>query len=190
MGLVSRARDGDRRAFGRLVRVFMGPLCASVYPLVHDWHAAQDIAQDAFAAIYEQLGRLKEPEKFRAWLFRIARNRAITTYRQHRRRETTSVGQMDYVPMRRPVRGCADPKNPRPTAAALAAVRRAVLALPNDYGTLLVMRYVEGMSTDEIAEAVGRTRKAIRSALYRARILAREFLVKAGLDLERILDEM
>jgi len=52
------------------------------------------------------------------------------------------------------------------------------------------MRYVEGLSVEEMAQATGRTPKAVKAVLYRARALAREVLLRSGLDIERVLNEM
>ena len=65
-----------------------------------------------------------------------------------------------------------------------------MLALPNEYGSLLCMRYVEEMSIREIAEVIDRSPKAVKAVLYRARVLARDYLRKAGLEYERIMHEM
>jgi RNA polymerase sigma-70 factor (ECF subfamily) len=195
IGLARRARAGDREAFGELVDIFQRPVCAVVYPLVHDWHITQDVAQDAFAAIYRQLPGMDDPAQFRSWLFRVARNRAVDRYRKRRRRGLTSIGGLEHADVKGVLKGAGyvltdGTTAPHPSKAALERVRRAVLALPNDYGTVLLMKYVEGMSMAEIAVALGQTVKAIRSRLYRARIHAKDLLEKAGLNLERILHEM
>jgi DNA-directed RNA polymerase specialized sigma24 family protein len=79
---------------------------------------------------------------------------------------------------------------PKPCRVLLERVANTILTMPNRYGTLLVMRYVEGLSIEELAVATGRTHKAVKAVLYRARILARERLTRAGLDKETVLHEM
>ena len=69
-------------------------------------------------------------------------------------------------------------------------IRRTIGGLPNGYGGLLVMRYVEGLTLEEMCEATGRSLKAVKGRLYRARILARRRLRKAGIDFEGVIHEM
>ncbi|MEN8151874.1 MAG: RNA polymerase sigma factor [Planctomycetota bacterium] len=182
-------------AFASLVDRFRASLCAAVFPIVRDWHVTQDVAQEAFAAAFRSLPELTEVERFRGWLFRIARNRAITSLRRtmvFRARSLASVEEEDILGHLRDG-GCVltdgrELGGPSPTV--LERIRRIILALPNDYGSLLTMRYVEDLSFDEMAMATGRTPKAIRSTLYRARNLARKVLSRSGLDIEKVLHEM
>ena len=194
VGLATRAREGDLEAFAELIERFKGPLCAAIHQIVRDWHATQDVAQEAFAAAYRQMGELRDPHRFRAWLYRIARNRAVSRVRSDASFRTLSmetVKEEEVVSLPRGgecmlVNGAGGASG----RAALDRVRRAILALPNDYGSLLCMRYVEELTVREIAEVLDRTPKAVKAVLYRARLLARDYLRKAGLDYERVMNEM
>jgi len=182
-------------AFAALVNRFRQPLCATVFPIVMDWHLTQDIAQETFTAAFRALDELREPRRFRGWLFRIARNYAVTRLRRQtmfRPRSLGSVEEEDVVGHLRDG-GCMLTDGRRgfdPSRAALERVREVVLALPNRYGTLLVMRHVEGLSVEEMAIATGRSPKAVKAVLYRARRLARQVLSRCGLDIEKVLNEM
>jgi len=192
---VRRALDGDREAFSWLVDRFKGPICASIHPIVRDWHKTQDVAQEAFAAAFAQLDELREPENFRAWLHRIALNHAVNWTRRRPPRRAVSLDMLQEEEVVGTIAGrsCTitiDGKRSRSTQALLGRVRSVVSALPNGYGSVLAMRYVEELSLEEIAMVLDCSPSAVKSALYRARVMARDVLRRSGLDIEGILYEM
>ncbi len=193
--LAERAKDGDIEAFGRLVDRFKRPLCASIYPRVGDWHSTQDLAQDVFVAAYQGLSDLRDPRRFRSWLFTIAKNRAVSLLRRDSRKAASSLDKVDEGDLI-PLSGSPDGpvglglSQGRMSSSAAARMRRAILALPNDYGTLLVLRHVEEMTIPEIAEVLGREPTSVKASLHRARLLARDMLMKAGLTREKMLYEL
>ena len=195
MGLAERAKDGDIEAFGELVDRFKRPLCAVIYPLVRDWHVTQDLAQDVFVAAYQGLGGLQDPGRFRAWLYTIARNRSMSLLRRDSLVDICSIDRIDESDLRSRAgasrsRLTAGLENGRLSRTAATRIRQAIRALPNDYGTLLVMRHMEGMAIAEIAGVLGRPPRSVKAALHRARVLARDVLKKAGLTMEKMLNEL
>ncbi len=195
VALATRAKAGDVEAFSRLVDRFKLPLCAAIHPMVKDWHVTQDLAQDVFVAAFEGLPELRDPGRFRAWIFTIARNRAFSAIRREALVDETCLEQAEEGEIRSLPRGAgcrinAALENGRLSAAAARRLRRAILALPNDYGTMLVLRHVEEMSIPEISEVLNRTPRSIKAALYRARMQARSMLLDLGLTMERMLNEL
>jgi RNA polymerase sigma-70 factor (ECF subfamily) len=193
--LAERAKDGDIEAFGRLVDRFKGPLCAAIYPMVRDWHSTQDLAQDVFVAAYRGLDDLRDPRKFRSWLYTIAKNRTVSLLRRESLADIRSIERVDEgellpLPGQPRCRIMTGSEDGRLSRTAAERMRRAILALPNDYGTLLVMRHVEGMPVADMAEALGRPQKSVKAALHRARVLAKDMLHKSGLTMERMLNEL
>ena len=87
--LVRSARDGDQRAFGKLVDGYYRSIYGLAFSAVGDWQAAEDIAQDAFLVAWVNHGKLRSFEAFGAWLRRIARNLANTWIRSNRCRRVT-----------------------------------------------------------------------------------------------------
>ncbi len=195
VGLAERAKDGDIEAFGRLVDRFKRPLCAAIYPMVGDWHITQDLAQEVFVAAYQGLGDLQDPERFRAWLYTIAKNRTMSLLRRDALVDVCSIDRIDESELPssagtlrgRPTMGL---ENGCLSRTAARRMRQAILALPNDYGTLLVMRHMEGMAIAEIAGVLGRPPRSVKAALHRARVLAKDMLKKAGLTMEKMLNEL
>jgi DNA-directed RNA polymerase specialized sigma24 family protein len=82
--LVDAVRRGDRDAFAVLVARYECAVRAVATSVLRDTHAAQDVAQEAFFAAYEKLGRLRDASSFGRWLLKIARHRAISAKRRDR----------------------------------------------------------------------------------------------------------
>jgi RNA polymerase sigma-70 factor (ECF subfamily) len=158
--LVEAARAGDRTAFGRLyhryARVVHGLLLARVPRTEVD-----DLVQDVFLRALGQLHSLRDNAYFPGWLCAIARNRANDFYR--RRRPT------DELPDALPGAGRADDPEAR---AALEALRE----LPEAYRETLILRLVEGLTGQEIADRTGLTPGSVRVNLHRGMKLLREKL--------------
>lgn len=157
--LVERARAGDVEAFGELYGIFA--------PLVHGIALArvphdevQDIVQEVFLSAYKNLHTLRDKNALGAWLAMIARNRAGEFYRQSKPTEELSEDFRE--------------KDNRQTEAReiLAAIR----ALPETYKETLVLRLVEGMTGNEIAERTGLTPESVRVKLHRGMKLLRQKL--------------
>ncbi len=162
--LVRRARRGDKQAFGALVVRYYRPVVAIAYRMTGDGAAAEDIAQAAFLRAWEQLGTLRDDAAFRAWLYRLTVRASIDNVRRTPRE--------DPLP-----EGAADPAH-APEAEALAherqrAVRRAVLALPEQCRAALILREFDGLSYKEIAQALDIPLGTVMSRLSYARGLLR-----------------
>src|SRR5262249_41657385 len=82
--LVVRCQAGDEQAFAEIIRTYDQRLRYFLLKLLADRHAAEDAAQDVWLDVYRGLVRLREPEAFRAWLYRLARDRAFRKLRQTR----------------------------------------------------------------------------------------------------------
>ena len=158
--LVRSAQAGDADAFAelyqRFARMVHGVVLARIARTEVD-----DVVQDVFMAAFERLGELREPAAFAGWLAAIARHKAV----DHGRRLV-------------PVHPVVD--TPAPSSAHAQAEAHAILAvirsLPEAYSETLVLRLVEGMTGDEIAERTGLTPGSVRVNLHRGMKLLREKL--------------
>jgi RNA polymerase sigma-70 factor (ECF subfamily) len=158
--LVRRAQAGDGDAFGelyqRFARMVHGVVLARIARTEVD-----DVVQDVFMAGFERLRELREPAAFAGWLAAIARNRAA----DHGRR---------LVPVH-PVVDTAAPPTTHERLEALA-ILDAIRSLPDAYSETLVLRLVEGMTGEEIADRTGLTPGSVRVNLHRGMKLLREKL--------------
>jgi len=158
--LVRCAQTGDGDAFAelyqRFARMVHGVVLARITRTEVD-----DVVQDVFMAAFERLGELREPAAFAGWLAAIARNRAADRGRR-------------LLPLA-PVVERAVPAHAHGRVEAMA-ILDAIRSLPEAYSETLVLRLVEGMTGEEIAERTGLTPGSVRVNLHRGMKLLREKL--------------
>ena len=144
---------------------------------------AEDVVQDAFVSAWRSIGSF-EGTAFKAWLFRIARNRAIDVFRAKKRR-----GELPLEPpdddggdgsWAEPVAGGPELADIAAGAEALAAVQRALATVPVEQRDALLLRDVEGFSYEEIATITGSELGTVKSRIHRARLTVRNVLVTQG----------
>ncbi len=166
--LIARAQQGDRAAFGELVRLHHSGVVNVVYRLCGDANLAEDAAQEAFIRAWQHLPKYKPRSPFRNWVYRIATNVALDALR--RERETEDV---DEMPLAAPG---DEPEAALEKAERGERVQQAVLALPPASRTVLVLREYEGLSYQEIAETLGIPIGTVMSRLNYARSQLRKSL--------------
>jgi RNA polymerase sigma factor (sigma-70 family) len=168
-GLVAAARDGDDDAFAQLVERHRDRVRLVAQRLLGDWEEAEDVAQEALLAAHATLARLRDPERFGAWLAAIAANRAKMRLRS-RRAGWTSLDEL--------AGGIVAPSPEQ--VETDEPVREALDALTPPQREAVLLHYVGGLSTAEIAERRGESPGAVRVRLHRARGRLRSSLVPAN----------
>ena len=169
---LDRARRGDARAVDGLARAHERALYSHVARILGPGPDAEDVVQDAFVSAWRSISGF-EGTSFKAWLFRIARNRASDVIRAQKRRAE--------LPLDPPEDDCGDPSWAEPVAGgpelsdiaagheARAAVEAALSLVPVEQRDALLLRDVEGFSYEEIATLTDQTADAVRGKLHRAR---------------------
>jgi RNA polymerase sigma-70 factor (ECF subfamily) len=166
--LVQRASGGDVGAFEVLVRRYQLPIVRFCVGMLGDQYAAEDAAQDVFFSAWRSLGRFRGEAQFSTWLFRVATNQCLMDIR--RRPEQAMQLPEDLAA----AEGGA-PHSQLETAETAAAVSAAVGRLSPEQRVALLLREVEGLSYDQIAEVLGVSMAAVKSRIYHARLgLARD----------------
>jgi RNA polymerase sigma-70 factor, ECF subfamily len=170
--LVARARQGDREAFEQLVVRHADRLHAVVRRLVRTDDDAREATQEAFLRAWRGIGRFKGDAEFFTWLYRIGINEANRLTTSSRTPGGAAPASFDGL--------VAEPRDPAPGPAlatehrALAEALDAALGeLHPDYRTALVLRDIEGLSTEQAAAAMGLREAAFKSRLHRARMQVR-----------------
>jgi len=177
--LVHRCLDGDADAFRELVERYQGAVHATAYYYVGRYSAAEDVAQEAFLGAYRSLTRLREPARFGPWLREIACRTAANWLRRHGKQ----WDQETPLPFRRTLSIEDAREGPRgllERSERYARVEMAIDSLPERYRLPVVLRYLQELSYQEIADFTGTTREEVRGILQRAGRQLRDLL--ADLD--------
>lgn len=164
--LIEATLAGNVEAFGTLVRTYQHVLVASARHLTRNAEDAEDLAQEALVDAYRNLRSLKDRGKFRAWLFGILRHKCLT-YLQQRKPETLPLSDADALPS--------------PPVDAGADLADLLDGLPFAYREILAARYVQELSYEEIAVALGTSVNNVRVRCCRARERLRELFAERGL---------
>ena len=180
MQLVRAAKKGDVGAFEDLVRRYDRNVFRIAQHITQNREDAEDVVQDAFLKAYSNLSQFQEQSKFYTWLVRIAVNEALMKLRRRRPERMVSLDEEVKTEEDSMPREVAD-WSPNPeqlySQSELGDIlRKAVQGLPAGFRTVFVLRDVEGLSTEETAEALDLSIPAVKSRLLRARLQLRERL--------------
>jgi RNA polymerase sigma-70 factor (ECF subfamily) len=182
MALVRAAKAGDISAFEQLVRRYDRNVFRIAQHITQNREDAEDVVQDAFLKAYENLARFQEQSKFYTWLVRIAVNEALMRLRRRRPERMVSLDEdikTDEDTMPREVADWSpNPEQLFSQAELKDILTRTIQGLPSGFRTVFVLRDVEGLSTEETAEALDLSIPAVKSRLLRARLQLRERLSK------------
>ena len=159
---VARAKDGDREAFGTLYRARLPAVARYVGAILRDPDQTEDVVAQTFVLAWTKLPRLRQVDRFDAWLFRIARNQARS---ELRRRPTVPI---DELPEPADESRFNSPTAWLETQTDSAAVRSALLKLSEDQREVLVLRFFWELSGPQIAAQLGKTEQAVWALQYRA----------------------
>ncbi len=180
LSLVQAAKKGDVGAFGELVKRYDRNVFRIALHITQNREDAEDVVQDAFLKSYENLEQFQGQSKFYTWLVRIAVNEALMKLRRRRPERMVSLDQEVQTEEDSMPREVAD-WSPNPEQLYNQAELRDILGktiqgLPPSFRTVFVLRDVEGLSTEETAQALELSVPAVKSRLLRARLQLRERL--------------
>ncbi|MGF1512771.1 MAG: sigma-70 family RNA polymerase sigma factor [Elainellaceae cyanobacterium] len=175
--LIIRCQSGirpDKAAFAELLRRYQPHLEKVFYHLAPDWSDRADLVQEVWIRVYRNLKRLQEPAKFRGWLTRIATNLFYDELRKRKRVRSplsldaprqASDGEMSWEV------ASVDPGPDQEllTQEFYAQLHRAIADLPEVFRTTIMLREIEGMAYEDIAEVTGVSLGTVKSRIARAR---------------------
>ncbi len=175
--LVIRCQSGrrpDRAAFTELVRRYQSHVEKLLYHLASDWQDRADLAQEVWLRVYRHIRRLKDPAKFKGWLSRITTNLFYDELRKRKRYRpplsldatyTVEDGEREWE-----VAGdLPGPDDDLATREFYERLREAIAELPEVFRVTIVLREIDGLSYEEIAEITQVSLGTVKSRIARAR---------------------
>lgn len=191
--LVAKAKKGDRQAFGRLVERYQQRVYALSYGIVRQREDAWDVAQEAFVKAYRNLGRFEGNSAFYTWLYRIAYNLSIDSLRDRARRETVDIDENRRLEEALAKSGKGPLEHPDEMAARRElsnVLQKAMRQLSDKHRAIIVLREIQGLSYEEMADVLGISKGTVMSRLFHARQNLQTLLapyVKQGEDVPQSL---
>jgi RNA polymerase sigma-70 factor (ECF subfamily) len=180
--LLAGLRAGDEAAFEKLVRTYGGRLLAVAQQFLHNEEDARDAVQDAFLSAFRAIGSFGEGSRVSTWLHRIVINAALMKLRTRRRKPEESLDDLLPKFLEDGHRADPGPEGNEPTDVAMqrqetrALVRECINRLPDTYRTVLLLRDIEELDTEETARLLGVSPNAVKIRLHRARQALRTLL--------------
>ena len=163
---VLQAQQGDEEAFGRLMDLYDRKLVYYLMRFTASLEQALDVAQDVWISVFRGLKKLRNPSVFRAWLYQIAHAKVVTQVRKNVREEeileSFSAEQEQSLSSEEPISG--DPE----------LVRSALTALSREHRAVLVLRFLENMSLEEMAHVLQCQLGTVKSRLHYAKEALRQ----------------
>ena len=179
--LLAAIRDGDEVAFQELVRRYRNPITNFVYRMLDDYDRAVELTQETFIRVYTSASRYQANYSFSTYIYRIATNLAISELRRRKRRKMVSLFSPFANDDGEAVELDPPDLNVLQDEALIEnerrrAVSRAITSLPQKYRAAIVLRDVEGLSYDQIAQTLNLSEGTVKSRINRARNLLKEKL--------------
>ncbi|HEY2841883.1 MAG TPA: sigma-70 family RNA polymerase sigma factor [Pirellulales bacterium] len=167
--LVLRSQTGDNAAFEELVVRYSPGLRYFLAKMLGNDHA-DDALQEVWLDVFRGLGRLAEPAAFTTWIYRISRDRAYRQLRSQGRLQATSLYEA-------PVDVAEMEEEPEFSPEDAQQINQELERLPPDQREVLTLRFIEGMTYEEIAAVVGCPVGTVRSRIHYAKLALRRQLI-------------
>jgi len=179
--LVSRSRNGDLTAFDQLVKKYEKQVFNLAYRMIGNYDDANDLAQEAFLRVYRSLPKFRGDAAFSTWLYRIVSNTCLDELRRRKQQRIESLdGPItsetgDYV---RQIQANSDlPEVTVEKQELREFVQKAINQLPEDHRVVIILRDLQGLSYQEIADILNCSIGTVKSRLNRGRLKLRYELI-------------
>ena len=183
LAVVERVRAGDVNAYEALVAAHEKNVYNLALRMTGNPADAEDMAQEAFLKAYRSLSEFRGDSKFSVWLYRIVSNVCLDFLRRQKRRQTVSLSveddegeetQLDIPDL------AQSPEELLERRMTREAVQKGLALLPPDHRQILLLREIQGLSYEEIAQALQIEVGTVKSRIFRARKKLCAFLLKDG----------
>lgn len=166
---MAAARAGDRAAFERLMRQHERLVLATALRLLGNLEDAQDAAQEVFLRLYRNLAKVEAAGNFAGWLYRVT----VNVCHDQRRRQPPTCAVEDAADFAAPG---ADPQQELTAIERRRALELSLRRLGQKERAALVLRDLEGLSTADVAQALGSSEATVRSQVSKARVKVKSFV--------------
>jgi RNA polymerase sigma-70 factor, ECF subfamily len=167
--LIEQCRAGKTEAFGILVRRYQDRLYPTILRLCGRAEDAHDLLQDTFLRAYEKLGRFQGESSFYTWIYRIAVNLSLSDRRKRRVPGRVAPAKGGETVETADASGRSDPSLPTQRAEEDALIQKALSELTPEFRSVVVLKDLDGLRYEEIADVLGIPVGTVRSRLHRAR---------------------
>jgi len=166
--LILRCQMGDRSAMAGLIEKYQRPLRYFISRLLDDAQTSEDILQDTWLTVIGQIHGLKKPEAFSVWLYRIARNKV---YHQLRKKKVWSE-------LNENIRASNENQDDIVSLEDVAKIHRCLNKLRPEHKEVLMLRFLEQMSYQQIAEVLDCNLGTVKSRVYYAKLALKKEMEK------------
>lgn len=176
--LVAKSRTGDLNAFEELVHRYENKIFNFIYRFIGNWADASDLSQETFIRVYKSLSGFRQNSSFAAWLYRIAANICRDELRKKRRQSKISLDEIAASSeISFTEKGLDCPEKSLEQRERQEMIQKCLNNLPHDYRLVLVMREMQNLSYNEIAEALDCSIGTVKSRLSRARLSFKQKII-------------
>jgi RNA polymerase sigma factor (sigma-70 family) len=171
---VQEVLAGNKQIYAHIIDKFKNPLYATILRMTKNPHDAQDLVQEAFIKVYQQLDKYDNTGSFSSWLYRVAINHCMDEFRKKRyKMKQVEIDESSMVSADTPELIFLKNEESR-------RLERLIATLPEDERVIILLRYVNELSYDEIGELVDAPLSTVRNKLHRAKKKMRETVKREG----------
>jgi len=179
--LVERFKKGEKQVLDELLKRYYSRVYRLAYGILRNPQDAEEVIQEVFLRVFQKLDEFKGESSFSSWLYRVAVNTTYMKLRDKKGASMISLNEIGKLIDEQMVKSGSSQWIARPddellTEEALKIISDAIEQLPDDFKTVLILRDVEGLSTEEVGKILGLTVPAVKSRLHRARLFLRKKL--------------
>ncbi len=161
--LMEELKAGNVKAFDLIIYRYEKSLLNYLYRWIGNFHQAEELCQEVFIRVYKSAMKFNSEQKFSPWLYRIANNLCIDTYRKDKNVKKVDIEDIDIV----------SPENVEDKVEKDdlgRRVKKAVMSLPQDHRAVLILKHYQGLSYNEISEILGCPLGTVKSRMHYALI--------------------
>jgi len=173
LNIIKKVVDGDIEAFGFIIRKYQCPLYNLISKMTHSATATEELLQIVFIKAFEKLPAFKPEFRFFSWIYRIAINETINYLKSVKRFSTLTDQVLTQT---------ADIVDEDENLISAENLQLIVSQLKDDYKTLIILKYYQSLTYEEICQITGLEIIAVRSKLYMAREILRKMIIKNSIN--------